>query len=57
MELQDALEVRETEFAKLAGSDADLLAIQETVKGILTGPAFKASHRSGQSLKYVVELN
>lgn len=55
MESLDPLDVREAEFARLANSEKDLAALQEHIKEIIRGSAFKGSHRSGQFLKYIVD--
>jgi hypothetical protein len=41
--------------SKLIASEEDLSLLQEHLKEIIEGTAFRGSHRSGQFLKYVVE--
>jgi hypothetical protein len=41
--------------SKLIASEEDLSLLQEHLKEIIEGAAFRGSHRSGQFLKYVVE--
>lgn len=46
---------RTLELAKIAGTEEDIALLQEHVKEVIEGAAFKGSHRSGQFLKYIVE--
>jgi len=55
MESLGPLEAREAEFAKYASSEQDLAALNEHVEQVISGSAFKGSHRSGQFLKYIVD--
>jgi hypothetical protein len=51
----DALDAREAEIAKIAGSNEDIAVLQRHVQEIIEGSAFKSSRRSGQFLKYIVD--
>jgi hypothetical protein len=55
MQTMDPIDVREAEIARLARSEPELMALQQHLKEIIEGPAFKGSHRSGQFLKYIVD--
>src|ERR1700728_3094455 len=46
---------RETALAQIANSSATIAALRAHIQEILAGAAFKASHRSGQFLKYIVD--
>lgn len=46
---------RETALAQIANSSATSAALRAHIQEILTGAAFKGSHRSGQFLTYIVE--
>ena len=48
-------EILELEITKLTQSDHDVAALQEHVKEIIEGAAFKSSHRSGQFLQYILD--
>ncbi len=48
-------EARTIELAKIAGTEQDIALIQQHVKEVVEGAAFKGSHRSGQFLKYIVD--
>lgn len=48
-------EARTIELAKIAGTEEDIALIQQHVKEVVEGTAFKGSHRSGQFLKYIVD--
>lgn len=48
-------EARTIELAKIAGTEEDIALIQQHVKEVIEGAAFKGSHRSGQFLKYIVD--
>jgi hypothetical protein len=48
-------DVREAEIAKIAESKEDVAALQQHLKEVIEGTAFKGSHRSGQFLKYIVD--
>ncbi|WP_158750391.1 hypothetical protein [Acidobacterium sp. S8] len=48
-------EARTIELAKIAGTEEDIALIQQHVKEVVEGAAFKGSHRSGQFLKYIVD--
>jgi hypothetical protein len=51
----DALDGREAEIAKIAGSKEAVAVLQRHVQEIVEGSAFKSSHRSGQFLRYIVD--
>jgi hypothetical protein len=55
MEYLDPFETKEAGFARYASSEEDLAALNEHVKQIIRGPAFKGSQRSGQFLKYIID--
>jgi hypothetical protein len=55
MQAMDQIDVREAEIARLARSEQEVMALQQHLKEIIEGPAFKGSHRSGQFLKYIVD--
>ena len=46
---------RTTEIAKIVETQKNVAALQQHLKEIIDGAAFRASHRSGQFLKYIVE--
>lgn len=48
-------DARTSQLAKIAGSDEDIALIQQHVKEVIEGAAFRGSQRSGQFLKYVVD--
>jgi hypothetical protein len=48
-------DARTLELAKIVGTEQDLSLLQEHLKEIIEGAAFKGSHRSGQFLKYIVD--
>jgi hypothetical protein len=48
-------DARTLEFAKIAGTEEDISLLQEHVKEVVEGAAFKGSHRSGQFLSYIVD--
>ncbi len=46
---------RTSETAKILDTEKDIELFQEHLREVIEGPAFKASHRSGQFLKYIVD--
>jgi hypothetical protein len=46
---------RIAEFAKIAETRGDLASLQQHLKDVIEGDAFKGSHRSGQFLRYIVD--
>jgi hypothetical protein len=48
-------DARTLELAKIIATEEDIALIQQHVKEVIEGAAFKGSQRSGQFLKYVVE--
>jgi len=48
-------DARTVEFAKIAESEEDVVLLQQHVKEVIEGTAFKGSHRSGQFLQYIVD--
>ncbi len=46
---------RTTEIARIVETQKNVAALQQHLKEITDGAAFRASHRSGQFLKYIVE--
>jgi hypothetical protein len=48
-------DARTIELAKIAGTEEDVALIQQHVKEIVEGAAFRGSHRSGQFLQYIVD--
>jgi hypothetical protein len=48
-------DVRTLELAKVAGTEVDIALLQQHVKEVIEGAAFKGSHRSGQFLQYIVD--
>lgn len=48
-------DARTIELAKIAGTEEDIALIQQHVKEVIEGSAFRGSQRSGQFLKYVVD--
>ncbi|HET6216986.1 MAG TPA: hypothetical protein VFE27_08205 [Acidobacteriaceae bacterium] len=42
-------------LAKIAGTEEDIALLQQHVKEVIEGEAFKGSHRSGQFLQYIVD--
>jgi len=55
MQAMDPIDLREAEIARLARSEHEVKALQQHLKEIIEGPAFRGSHRSGQFLKYIVD--
>ena len=49
------MDLQEVEITKLAHSEHEVAALQQHLKEILDGPAFRSSHRSSQFLKYIVD--
>lgn len=49
------IDTQDVEISKLAQSEHDVTALQQHLKEIIEGPAFRTSHRSGQFLKYIVD--
>ena len=48
-------DARTLELAKIAGTEEDIALLQQHVKEVIEGSAFKGSHRSGQFLQYIVD--
>src|SRR5271168_2151911 len=46
---------RATELTKIAEIAGDISLLQQHVKEVIEGSAFKGSHRSGQFLQYIVD--
>jgi hypothetical protein len=46
---------RTSETAKILETEKDIELLQEHLREVIAGPAFKASQRSGQFLKYIVD--
>jgi len=46
---------RTSEIGKIAETEKDLELLQQHLREVIEGAAFKASHRSGQFLKYIVD--
>jgi hypothetical protein len=55
MRTVDPIDAREALIAKVIGSKREIAALQQHVKEIIEGPAFKGSHRSGQFLQYLID--
>ncbi len=51
----DASNAREAELARIVATEQDASTLQEHIKEIVEGTAFKGSHRSAQFLKYIVD--
>jgi hypothetical protein len=49
------IDARTTELAKIAETKEDIALLQQHVKEVIEGAAFKGSHRSGQFLQYIVD--
>jgi hypothetical protein len=49
------LDARAAEIAKIVVTKEDVAALQQHLKDVMEGAAFKGSHRSGQFLKYIVD--
>ena len=48
-------DARTLELAKITGTEEDIALLQQHVKEVIEGAAFKGSHRSGQFLQYIVD--
>src|ERR1700743_1869936 len=48
-------DARTLELAKVTGTEEDIALLQQHLKEVIEGAAFKASQRSGQFLKYIVD--
>src|ERR1700743_2338329 len=48
-------DARTLELAKVTGTEEDIALLQQHVKEVIEGAAFKGSHRSGQFLQYIVD--
>ncbi len=46
---------RTSEIGKILETESDIELLQQHLKEVIEGAAFKASHRSGQFLKYIVD--
>src|SRR5579863_2679327 len=46
---------RIAEFAKLIETKGDIASLQQHLKEVIEGDAFKGSHRSGQFLQYIID--
>jgi hypothetical protein len=49
------VDARTTELAKIAETEDDISLLQQHVKEVIEGSAFKGSHRSGQFLQYIMD--
>src|ERR1700751_3534962 len=49
------VDARTTELAKIAETEEDISLLQQHVKEVIEGSAFKGSHRSGQFLQYIMD--
>src|SRR5580692_12999852 len=48
-------DARTLELAKVTGTEENIALLQQHVKEVIEGEAFKGSHRSGQFLQYIVD--
>src|ERR1700745_1337622 len=48
-------DARTIELAKITETEEDIARLQQHVKEVIEGAAFKGSHRSGQFLQYIVD--
>jgi hypothetical protein len=55
MKSMNPIDGREAGILKLSQSETDVALLQQHLKEIVEGTAFKGSHRSGQFLSYIVE--
>jgi hypothetical protein len=55
MSQNSQIEARTIELAKISGTEEDIFLLQQHVKEVIEGAAFKGSHRSGQFLQYIVD--
>ena len=49
------VDARTAELAKIAETEEDISLLQQHVKDVVEGAAFKGSHRSGQFLRFIVD--
>jgi hypothetical protein len=54
MQSPSSTDSRIAEFAKLAETKGDIASLQQHLREVIEGDAFKGSHRSGQFLQYIV---
>src|SRR5258708_2339929 len=54
MQSPSSTDSRIAEFAKLAETKGDIASLQQHLREVVEGDAFKGSHRSGQFLQYIV---
>jgi hypothetical protein len=55
MQTPSTTDSRIAEFAKLIETKGDIASLQQHLKEVIEGDAFKGSHRSGQFLQYIID--
>jgi hypothetical protein len=55
MQTPTTTDSRIAEFAKLIETKGDIASLQQHLKEVIEGDAFKGSHRSGQFLQYIID--
>jgi hypothetical protein len=55
MQTPSTTDSRIAEFAKLLETKGDIASLQQHLKEVIEGDAFKGSHRSGQFLQYIID--
>jgi hypothetical protein len=55
MHITVPIDARTSEIGKILETEKDIELFQQHLREVIEGPAFKASHRSGQFLKYIVD--
>src|ERR1700727_3915686 len=55
MHIATPTDPRKSEAGKILETEKDIELLQEHLREVIAGPAFKASQRSGQFLKYIVD--
>jgi hypothetical protein len=55
MQITAPTDSRTSEIGKILETEKDIELLQQHLKEVIDGPAFKASQRSGQFLKYIVD--
>src|ERR1039457_4673627 len=55
MQIASTNDSRIAEFAKLIENKGDVASLQNHLKDVIEGDAFKGSHRSGQFLQYIID--
>jgi hypothetical protein len=55
MQSPSSTDTRIAEFAKLIETKGDIASLQQHLREVIEGDAFKGSHRSGQFLQYIVD--